>query len=256
MRIFCIGDVAGPCGRKFIEQHLWNLRREYGIDMVICNGENVSSGNGILPCDADALFQAGCDVLTTGNHVFQRREIYDYLDDHRYIVRPANYPAACPGQGYCFFETGTARVAVINLMGTMYLEALDSPFERIDQILEGIRADLIFVDFHAEATSEKKAMGYYLDGRVTAVFGTHTHVQTADERILEGGTGYITDLGMTGAYTSVLGIKKEIIIKKFCTKMPQRFFQEEGECELCGIILTVDEKTGKTDNIERIALRG
>lgn len=256
MKILCIGDVVGPCGRKFLERKLWNLRREWHIDMVVCNGENVSSGNGILPCDADALFDAGCDVLTTGNHVFQRREIYDYLDDRREMIRPANYPAACPGQGYCYYDTPTARVAVLNLMGTVYLEPLESPFDRADQILEGLRADVILVDFHAEATSEKKALGYYLDGRVTAVFGTHTHVQTADERVLERGTGYITDLGMTGAYSSVLGIKTEIIVEKFRTHMPNRFFQAEGECEMCGIILTIDEKSGKTDTIERIALRG
>ncbi|MEG1991455.1 MAG: TIGR00282 family metallophosphoesterase [Christensenella sp.] len=256
MKILVIGDVVGPCGRKFLEKHLWRLRKEFSADMTVVNGENMSSGNGILPCDADALFDAGADVITTGNHVFQRREIYDYLDDKKYIIRPANYPACCPGRGYCTYETAGASVAVINIMGNMYLEPLESPFDRIDAILEGTRADVVLVDFHAEATSEKKALGYYLDGRVAALFGTHTHVQTADERILPGGTGYITDLGMTGAYSSVLGIKTDIIIEKFRTCMPQRFFQEDADCEMCGIILDIDESCGKTREISRVALRG
>lgn len=251
MKILMIGDVVGACGRRILSQKLWNLRRTMGIDMVVVNGENASNGNGLLPEDADALFAAGADVITSGNHIWQRREIYDYLDDEANILRPANYPSQSPGNGFCVFHTGSAKVLVINVMGNVFMDALADPFDTVDSILlKQDDVDLVLVDIHAEATSEKRAMGYYLDGRVTAVFGTHTHVQTNDAQILPKGTGYLTDLGMTGAIDSVLGVEKEIILKKFREKLPLRFVQADGEAEIQGLFMEADETTGKALSVE------
>lgn len=255
MRILAIGDVVGPCGRSLLERKLWNIRKTMGIDMVVANGENASSGNGLLPGDADALFLSGVDVITSGNHIWNRREIYAYLDEKPHVIRPANYPERSPGAGYCLFDTGAARVLVINLLGNVFIGALDDPFDTADAILaKGIEADVILVDIHAEATSEKKALACYLDGRVSAVFGTHTHVQTNDAQILAGGTGYLTDLGMTGATDSILGVKKEIVIEKFRSRLPVRFQQAEGEAEIQGLLLDVNEKTGTCRSAEVLRL--
>lgn len=252
MNILAIGDVVGTSGCEFLRKHLPSLKKEYNIDLCIVNGENSSDTNGITPNSATHIFTSGADVITTGNHVFQRREIYDYLDETPQILRPANYPPSAPGHGYYIVDTGRAQVCVVNLMGTLFLDALDNPFSVIDNILNKIGRAVVVVDFHAEATSEKKALAYYLDGRVAAVFGTHTHVQTADEQILPRGTGYITDLGMTGPSVSVIGVEPQVAIKRFMTKMPVRFQNAQGPSALFGVVLCIDDKTGLTNSIRRI----
>ena len=201
------------------------------------------------------MFTCGADVITTGNHVYRRPEVYDYLDENNYIIRPANYPLNAAGKGMCIYDMGKLKIAVINIMGVVYLEALDNPFDTLDKCINKAieeNCKIILVDFHAEATAEKKAIGYYSDGRVSALFGTHTHIQTNDLQIFENGTGYITDLGMCGPKTSVLGIKPELAIEKQKTHLPVRFENAEGECEICGAIFEIDEKSGKTINTELI----
>ncbi|MCR5653643.1 MAG: TIGR00282 family metallophosphoesterase [Ruminococcus sp.] len=256
MKILCIGDVVGKIGCEYLRSKLPNLKKFYGIDMVICNGENSADGNGITPVSAKFLFDSGVDVITLGNHSFRRREVYDYLDNTPYIIRPANFPSgSTPGVGMCVFDMGRISVTVINLMGTMFLESsLPSPFDIIDGILEKIESKITVIDFHAETTSEKLAMGYYLDGRVSAIFGTHTHVQTSDDRVLSGGTGYITDVGMTGPMNSVLGVKPDIVIEKFKTRMPVRFDIKQDECKLEAVIFDIDERTAKTKSAERLRI--
>lgn len=257
MRVLCIGDVVGSVGCNFLRSKLPQFKKLKSIDLVICNGENSSDGNGILPTSADFLFKSGVDIITLGNHAFQRKEIYSYLDQEPYIVRPLNFPSpSTPGKGYCIYDMGRVQVAVINLMGQEYIDTrVDNPFYAVDNVLKEIDSKIIIVDMHAEPTSEKKAMGYYLDSRVSAVFGTHTHVQTADECVLSGGTGYITDVGMTGPVTSVLGVKKEIIINRFKTKLPERFDYADGECMLNCIIFDIEDKTGKCNSVERYDIR-
>lgn len=257
MRILCIGDVVGSIGCDFVRKTLPQLKKLKNIDFVICNGENSSDGNGIVPTSAQHLFTSGVDVITLGNHSFQRREIYSYLDEEQAIVRPCNFPSpSTPGRGYCTIDLGRTSVTVINLMGQEFIDIrVDNPYYAVDKILKQVESKIIIVDFHAETTSEKKAMGYYLDGRVSALYGTHTHVQTADECVLKGGTGYITDVGMTGPVESVLGVKKEIIINRFKTKLPERFDYADGECMLNCIIFDIDEKTGKTKSVERLDIR-
>ncbi|MBQ3139653.1 MAG: TIGR00282 family metallophosphoesterase [Ruminococcus sp.] len=254
-KILFIGDVVGEAGCDFLRSKLRNIKQEYKIDITIVNGENSAQGNGITPNSADALINAGADVITTGNHVFRRREIYPFLDSSDYIIRPANFPeGGAYGKGVCTLDMGSYSVAVVNLMGTAYMEPLDNPFTKIDAILEDISTPNIFLDFHAEATSEKKAMGHYLTGKVTGVFGTHTHVQTADEAILGGHTAYITDAGMTGVENSCLGVESQIIIDKFRFHMPAKFKEAEGNCILNGVVVGFDEKSGKAMSIERIII--
>lgn len=259
MNILAIGDVVGSVGCQFLREKLPQLKKLKGIDLVIANGENSADGNGITPVSADFLFKSGVDVITTGNHSFRRKESYALYDDSPFLVRPGNYPAkTTPGKGICIVDMGRVQVAVINLMGTAFMEPLACPFETLDCFIDEAKnenAKIIIVDFHAEATGEKRALGYYADGRVSALFGTHTHVQTADETILPQGTGYITDVGMTGTVHSVLGVKTEIIIKKFKEKLPQRFDLAEGECKMNCIIFEVDDSTGKTVSVERIEIR-
>ncbi len=259
MNVLCIGDVVGNCGCKALLKTLPKLKKEYNVDLCIVNGENSAEGNGILPGSAEAIFSAGADVVTGGNHTIHRREIYEILESNNAVLRPANYPAAVPGSGYCEYDLGRHRIAVINILGTVYLDSLESPFDTADRLIKkaddnGIKIKII--DFHAEATSEKRALGLYLDGRVSAIFGTHTHVQTADEQVLTGGTGYITDIGMTGAHDSVLGVEKDIIINRFRTHLPERFKNAYGEATLCGVLFNIDEKSGKTTAIQRIVLHG
>ena len=256
MNILCIGDVVGSSGCSFLREHLSALKKENCIDLVIVNGENSADGNGITPNSAEFLFSSGADVITTGNHCFRRGEVYDLLDREEYLLRPANYSGKAPGHGVCIVDKGRIQIGVVNIMGTTYLDALDNPFDRIDRILrEEALPKITVLDFHAEATSEKRAMGFYLDGRVSAVFGTHTHVQTSDIQILPGGTGYITDLGMTGPIDSVLGIEKEAILKKFTTNLPVRFNQAKGPCALEGAIFSIDEKSGKTLSCRAIRIK-
>lgn len=257
MNILCIGDIVGSVGCKFLLKVLPSFKRQKHIDFVIANGENSSDGNGLTPASAKQLFDSGVDVITSGNHAFRRRESYDYYDDCYELIRPANYPGGTtPGRGYTVIDMLRYKVCVINAMGTMYLEPLDCPFKTIDNILEETSDIKIkIVDFHAEATAEKKALGYYLDGRVSAFFGTHTHVQTADETVLPNGTGYITDVGMTGTVESVLGVKKELAIAKFKDKMPVRFDLASGECKMDCVMFVIDEKTGRSLSAERFSVR-
>jgi metallophosphoesterase (TIGR00282 family) len=255
MNILCIGDVCGHAGCEHLAAVLPAIKRNEKVDFIIVNGENSADGNGILPHSARMLFDAGVDVVTGGNHTFRRREIYDLLESEDRLLRPANLPSSAPGRGYRLFDCGRTMVGVINLLGTTYMESLDCPFREAEALAEKLKAEgakIIMVDFHAEATSEKRAMGFWLDGKVSAVFGTHTHVQTADEQILPRGTGYITDLGMTGPIDSVLGVKPEIIISKFMDKLPVRFEQADGECALEGCVFTVDDKSGLCFGAKRV----
>lgn len=259
MRLLAVGDVCGPEGCEYVRKKLGSFKRENKIDVVIINGENSAEGNGVTPESADFLFACGADIITGGNHSFRRKEVFDYLDSSKYILRPHNLKEHDYGSGYCLADFGAFSVAVINLSGTVYLEKLnaENPFTEIDDLLRKAESDgakIIIVDFHAEATSEKRALGLYLDGKVSAVFGTHTHVQTADEQILPQGTGYITDLGMTGPKNSVLGVKSEIIINRFKNKDQSKFVFAEGECMLCGCIFDIDVATGKTREIKRVLI--
>ncbi len=259
MRLLCVGDVCGPCGCEYVRKKLPILKKEKRIDAVIINGENSADGNGCTPQSADFLFACGADVITGGNHSFRRNEFYDYLDSKEYILRPHNLPEAQYGNGYCLVDFGSFSMAVINLAGKIYLEKLgaDNPFIAADLLIERAKKDgakVIAVDFHAEATSEKRALGIYLEGRVSAFFGTHTHIQTADEQILKGGTGYITDLGMTGVKDSVLGVESEIIINRLKQNDMSKFYFATGECVLCGCIFDIDTASGRTVNIERILI--
>lgn len=247
MRIMCIGDVVGSVGCAFLRQRLPQFKRQQQIDFVICNGENSADGNGITPKSAEHLFTSGVDFITLGNHSFRRKEVYPVLDEHPHIIRPANYPSSStPGFGWTVVDMGFTTIGVINLMGQQFMDAnLENPFLCADRILKEIEAKIILVDFHAEVTSEKRAMGFYLDGRVSAVFGTHTHVMTADAGVLPGGTGYITDIGMTGVIDSILGVKKEIILRRFTTMLPERFDLAQGDCKLNCAVFDIDRNSGK-----------
>ena len=255
MNILCIGDVVGSIGCQFLRSRLPALKRLKAIDLVIANGENSADGNGITPASADYLFSSGVDVITTGNHAFRRREAYDLFDEEDCLLRPANFPSGVPGHGLCIVDKGRLRIAVINLMGVVYLDNLDCPFATMDRLLK--TPDLpkiVLVDFHAEATGEKRALGFYADGRVTALFGTHTHVPTADECLLPHHTGYITDAGMTGVVDSVLGVKPEIIIGKLRTKMPARFDLAKGPCKMDCVLFSTDERTGLCTGVKRMTI--
>lgn len=259
MRILCIGDVVGKVGCEFLREKLSTFKKLKSIDMTIVNGENSSDGNGVTPSSADHIFSSGADVLTMGNHTFRRKEFYSYLDEKPYVVRPANFPdSTTPGKGYCIYDMGRLSVAVINIMGASYMDNnLDCPFKKMDKILnipDVKDCRIKIVDFHAEATGEKRAMGFYLDGKVSAIFGTHTHVQTADGEVLPKGTGYITDVGMTGPVNSVLGVKPEIIISKLRDKLPQRFDNASGPCKLDCAIFDIDDKTGLCNSVENFEI--
>ena len=255
MNILFIGDIVGRPGRSFLKIRLKDIVAENKIDLVIGNGENVAGGVGITKSTYEDLINSGVEIITMGNHTWSKKELIDFIEDAGSLVRPANYPPGTPGKGYILLKRKNSRIAVINLCGRVYMEAIDCPFRAVDNILEEIKdsADIVIVDFHAEATSEKQALGWYLDGRVTAVLGTHTHVQTADERILPKGTGYITDVGMTGPYDSILGVEKDIIIKKFLTVMPGKFEVAEGKVIFSGIVLEINEES-KLKNIKRLKI--
>ena len=256
MNILMIGDVVAHNGVAYLRKVLPPLRRERKIDLVIANGENSADGNGITPESADELFLAGVDIITTGNHAFRRREIYDLMDSEPYLLRPANYPAGTVGKGWCIYDMGRVQVCVANLIGTAYMESMDCPFRTADRILaETADAQIHIFDFHAESSGEKRALGFYLDGRASIVAGTHTHVQTADASVLPHGTGYITDLGMTGPIQSVLGVKPELIIAKMKQKMPVRFETADGDPMMNGVLFRVDEHIGQTVQVERFDIR-
>lgn len=259
MRLLAVGDVCGNVGCEYVRAKLPSLKKEKNIDVVIINGENSADGNGVTKASAEYLFACGADIITGGNHSLRRKEVYEYLDSNEFLLRPHNLPDAEFGSGYCLADFGKFKMAVINLSGRIYLERVgaDNPFHSADELIEKAKrdgADIIVADFHAEATSEKIALGLYLDGRVSAFFGTHTHVQTADEQILIGGTGYITDLGMTGPKNSVLGVKSDIIINRLKDNDMSRFEFADGECALCGCIFDIDTSSKKTVSVERIRI--
>lgn len=257
MNILILGDIIGKPGRTAVKKVLPSLIEEKSIDFVIANGENVAGGIGINPRISDYLLDAGIDVITTGNHVYKKKEIYEYIEIQSRLLKPANYPPGTPGKGFNIFEPkkpSNKKIAVINLCGRVFISELDCPFRSADKILEKVRKEtnIILVDFHAEVTSEKIAMGWYLDGRVSAVIGTHTHVQTADEKILYKGTAYITDVGMVGPQDSVIGVEKELIIERFKTQMPQRFVVAKRDVWLNGVIIELEEINGQAISIERL----
>jgi len=246
--ILAIGDVIGKPGRKALNQLLPSLRRQYGIDLVIVNGENAAGGIGLTLDTAGEMLDAGTDVLTSGNHIWMHREIYPYLDSDMPILRPLNYPPGVPGRGYLVI----GKVAVVNIIGRVFVGDFDCPFRAMDTLLSELEEKIIIVDFHAEATSEKVAMGRYLDGRVSAVVGTHTHVGTTDAQILPRGTAYVSDIGMTGPLDSVIGDDTDAAIQRFLTSMPHRLSVGRGKTALNGILVKVDDDTGKALSIERI----
>jgi metallophosphoesterase (TIGR00282 family) len=255
VRILCIGDVVGSIGCEFLRSKLPALRREKAIDAVIANGENSADGNGLTPVSVQHLLDSGVDMITAGNHTFRRKESYDTFDTCENLIRPANFPAGAPGVGYRILDLGRLQIAVFNLLGTVYLESMPCPFDTLEKLLSNPDLPkLKILDFHGEATGEKRAFGFFCDGKITAMFGTHTHVQTADGCVLPEGTGYITDVGMTGVIHSVLGVKPEIIIGKLRSKMPARFDLAKGPCKMDCILFTADEKTGKCLEAETLSI--
>ncbi|MBR2043128.1 MAG: TIGR00282 family metallophosphoesterase [Clostridia bacterium] len=261
MRILAIGDVCGSIGCNTVRRLLPKVKKDYNIDFTVINGENSADGNGITPSSAEMLFACGADVITGGNHSLRRKEICSLMEENYFLLRPDNLPEELSGSGYCLVDCGFASIAVINLSGTVYLDSLNasSPFTKADALIEHAKEDgakIILVDFHAEATSEKRALGIYLDGKASAVFGTHTHVQTNDAQILPNGTGYITDLGMTGPIQSVLGVKSSIIISRLKDKnTTEKFVLADGECMLNGCIFDIDPVSGLTKSVELINLK-
>ncbi|MBQ8758403.1 MAG: TIGR00282 family metallophosphoesterase [Clostridia bacterium] len=247
MRILAVGDVVGSHGTEFIRRNLWSIRKEHKIDMTVLNGENAAKGNGLDKDTAETLLVSGADVITSGNHIWQKHEMKHYIEDAEFVLRPANYPSECPGSGVCIFNAGGVKVLVMSLLGNVYMpDAFDCPFKTAKRLLEKYKGDydVSVIDIHAEATSEKIALAKYLDGDVSVVFGTHTHVQTNDARVLKGGTGFVTDVGMTGVYDSILGVKNECILDKFLYKMPVKFEEGDGDVMFNGCVFDIDENTG------------
>jgi 2',3'-cyclic-nucleotide 2'-phosphodiesterase len=263
MQILFIGDIFGSPGRKIVHDHLRHVVETHKIDLLIANAENAAGGFGLTPAIADELFALGCDVLTTGNHVWDKREIMDYFKageadpkaQSRRVLRPANFSANAPGTGLYEGKTrGGHGYAVINLQGRVFMQHTEDPFRKADELLAQVTSKVVLVDFHAEATSEKIALGWYLDGRVTAVLGTHTHVPTADNRVLPKGTAYQTDVGMTGPYDSVIGVLKEQVLHRFLTGLPARFEAAKGDPRFCAVVIQCDETTGRAYSIQRLML--
>ena len=255
--ILFLGDIFGRPGRDLVRDGLAPLVDRYAADLVIANAENAAGGFGITREIGDELLERGVDVMTSGNHVWDKKEAIDYIGAEARLLRPANYPAGVPGRGSFVARTSDGRaVAVLNLMGRVFMPQVDSPFAVADREIEALggRAALVVVDFHAEATSEKQAMGWHLDGRVTAVLGTHTHVQTADEQVLPGGTAYITDVGMTGPHDGIIGVDRGPALARFLTGMPARFDPASGNPRLNAVVLRADERTGRAESIARISL--
>jgi metallophosphoesterase (TIGR00282 family) len=255
MRVLFIGDIVGKAGRQAIEGVLEKVVAEYKIEFTIANGENAAGGMGMTPSIAVEILDQGVDVLTSGNHIWAKKEIAPFLDEELRILRPANYPPKVPGRGSGIFQSRNGqKVGILNLEGRVFMKHLDCPFRVGEKEVEWLRKEtpIILVDFHAEATSEKMAMGWFLDGKVSAVLGTHTHVQTSDERVLDEGTAYITDVGMTGPMDSVIGIRKEIALERLLTQIPWKFDVAKEAVELQGVVIDIDSKTGKSENIQRI----
>jgi metallophosphoesterase (TIGR00282 family) len=254
MNILMLGDVFGEPGRAALQKRLPRLKEEHRVDFTVVNVENAAAGFGVTPALARGILDLGVDVMTSGNHIWDRKEIVEFIAKENLLLRPANFPPGTPGVGHVTVKVGPNRVAVLNLMGRVFMSPIDCPFQKADEIIPELRKDtpIILVDMHAEATSESVAMGWYLDGRVSAVAGTHRHVQTADERILPGGTAYITDLGMTGPIDSVIGVDKALILQRFLTQMPVRFEPAKGPAAVCGVVITVDPETGRASEIHRL----
>jgi 2',3'-cyclic-nucleotide 2'-phosphodiesterase len=263
MNLLFVGDIFGSAGRKIVREHIGHVRQAHAVDLLVVNVENAAGGFGVTPQIAEEVFDLGADVLTTGNHVWDKREVIDYLnsaaadsqDRARRVLRPANLQRNLPGFGVFEGTTqGGVDYAVIDLMGRVFMNGTNDPFHAADELLAGIKAKVIVVDFHAEATSEKVAMGWYLDGRVTAVLGTHTHIPTADERVLPSGTAYQTDVGMSGPYDSVIGVEKDLVLQRFLTGMPGKFEAAKGNPKMCAALVACDPLTGRASAIQRIML--
>lgn len=255
MKLLFIGDIVGKAGRRTLSEHLDRLVDRHLIDLVVANGENAAAGYGLTLTVLRELFDSGVHVVTTGNHIWDKKEIMPVLEREHRLLRPANYPPGLPGYGSGIYETAAGiKVGVLNLEGRVFMKNLDCPFRAADSLVADLKqvTPIILVDFHAEATSEKQALGFYLDGRVSAVIGTHTHVQTADERILPEGTGYLTDVGMTGSQDAIIGNQKESAMNRFLTQLPVRLEVAKKDPLLCGVVLTINEKTGGCEAIERI----
>ena len=252
--ILCLGDIIGITGRFALNRYLENIKKDNNIDFVIANGENVANGIGITRDTAKELFSSGVDVITTGNHIWNNKDVFAIIVGENRLLRPYNYPNQSPGLGYYIYDMLGVKIGVLNMMGRTFMDPTDCPFQKAQIAIKHIkeRTDIIFIDFHAEATAEKQAFAYYLDGEVTAIFGTHTHIQTADERILPKGTAYITDLGMCGSYDSVIGMKKEAAIARFVTKIPHRFEVETTSPMINGVVIEIDSENGKAKSIKRI----
>ena len=262
MNILFVGDIFGSAGRHIVREHLPHVVETNAVDLLVINGENAAGGFGITPSIAEELFDLGAHVITTGNHIWDKKEIFEYMavpaDSHgrsRRIIRPANYAVGTPGFGVYEGELGNGQsYAVLNLQGRVFMSSCDDPFRKADELLAKITAKVILLDLHAETTSEKVAMGWYLDGRVTAVLGTHTHIPTADERVLPGGTAYQTDVGMSGPYDSVIGVEKELVLNRFLTGMPGKFEAAKGNPKMCAALIECDGATGRALRIQRIML--
>lgn len=255
MRILFVGDIVGKAGRQAVEGLLERCVADHQIDFTVANGENAAGGMGITPVIASEFLDLGIDVLTSGNHIWAKKEIIPFLDEEERLLRPANYPDGVPGRGAGIFRLGNGKkIGVLNIEGRVFMRNLECPFRVSEKEVEKLKEQtpIILVDFHAEATSEKVALAWFLNGKVSAVVGTHTHVQTADERVLSGGTAYITDVGMTGPLASVIGIRRQIALERFLTQVPMKFDVATEEIELQGVILEVDEQTGKSRSIERV----
>ncbi len=257
MKLLAIGDIVGRCGRDALSFWLPDYIRDNDIDFVVANGENAAHGKGINEKAAYTLFDSGVDVITMGNHTFGNRDIFSLLSYESRIIRPANMPKGTPGHGYHIFEKNQCRIGVINVLGRVYMEPMDCPFAACEDIIKTIQnsCDVIIVDMHAEATSEKIALGWYLDGKATVVFGTHTHVQTADERISKKGTAYLSDLGMTGPVYSVLGMERQTVIQRFVTKLPSKFELADGAAQINGAVFQIDDVTHKVTAVERVNIQ-
>jgi hypothetical protein len=254
MNILMVGDVFGEPGRAALAKLLPRLRDQHKIDLAVVNVENAAAGFGVTPPMAKTFLEQGVDVMTSGNHIWDKKEIVEFITREDRLLRPANFPSGTPGSGFITVKTGAYKVAVLNLMGRVFMTPIDCPFAKANEVVPQLRKEtpIILVDMHCEATSESQAMGWYLDGRVTAVVGTHRHVQTADERVLPGGTAYITDLGMTGPIDSVIGVDKAIILQRFLTQMPVRFEPAKGPAALHGVVITVDPESGRASAIQRL----
>jgi 2',3'-cyclic-nucleotide 2'-phosphodiesterase len=254
LTVICVGDVFGEPGRRAVQMLLPKLKKQHEADLAVVNVENSASGFGVTPLIARTFLEQGVDVMTSGNHIWDKKEIIEYIGKENLLLRPANYPPGTPGAGSIVIKAGPHKVAVLNLMGRVFLPQLDCPFRKADEELERLRAEtpIIVVDMHAEATSESQAMGWHLDGRVSVVVGTHRHVQTADERLLPKGTAYITDLGLTGPTDSVIGVEPELALARFLSGMPNRFEPAKGPAMLQGAVIRIDPETGRGLSIERL----